>query len=111
MLLMKVAIKKVPHSNPKEKLSNYNEIRYLRMCDSPNIVKIGLCYEFKDECWMAMEYMEGIYSLYCDHSDDIDFSLGGTLTEARRGHEFAEPEIAYVAREVLIHYNNFTSLY
>jgi serine/threonine protein kinase len=56
------------------------------MCNHPNIVKLKSAYEFKDECWMVFEYLEG-----------------GTLTEARLGHEFQENEIAYVAREVILH--------
>jgi len=81
----KVAIKRMKHVTLKEKLDNYNEVKYLRMCTPhPNIVSLIQCYEYKEECWMVMEFLEG-----------------GTLTEARRGHEFAENEIAFVARELL----------
>ena len=31
----------------------------------------------------------------------MEYLEGGTLTEARKGHEFAENEIAFVARELL----------
>lgn len=85
----KVAVKKTAHTSLQEKTDNFNEVRYLRMCNSPNIVKLLNAYEFKDECWMVFEYLEG-----------------GTLTESRRGHEFQENEIAYVAREVRS-FNNF----
>ncbi len=30
----------------------------------------------------------------------MEFMEGGTLSDARRGHEFEENEIAYVAKEV-----------
>jgi hypothetical protein len=30
----------------------------------------------------------------------MEFMEGGTLTEAVKGHEFKEPQIAYVAKEV-----------
>lgn len=78
-----MAVKKTAHTSLQEKTDNFNEVRYLRMCNSSNIVKLLNAYEFKDECWMVFEYLEG-----------------GTLSEARRGHEFLENEIAYVAREV-----------
>jgi p21-activated kinase 1 len=42
------------------------------------------CYEWKDECWVVMEFLEG-----------------GTLTEARKSHNFEEKEIAYIAKELL----------
>jgi serine/threonine protein kinase len=80
----RVAIKRVTHSTPKEIQDNFNEVKYALKCgDHPNIVRMKQCYEWKDECWMIMEFLEG-----------------GTLTEAKRGHEFEENEIAYVAREV-----------
>lgn len=34
----------------------------------------------------------------------MEFLEGGTLTEARKGHEFEENEIAFVAREVRLFY-------
>jgi len=81
----KVAVKRMSHSTPKEKLDNYKEVKFLKMCNgNDNIVNFIDCYEYKDECWMVLEFLEG-----------------GTLTEARRGHDFAENEIAYVARELL----------
>jgi len=79
-----VAIKKMKASNSKERHANFNEVKFLKKCDHANIVKFLSCYEYKDECWLVMEYLEG-----------------GTLTDARRGHEFEENEIAYVAKELL----------
>ncbi|PRP87636.1 hypothetical protein PROFUN_04663 [Planoprotostelium fungivorum] len=81
----RTAIKRMQHSSRKEKLDNLNEYRHTNMCSGhPNIVKMTAAYEYKDECWLVMEFMEG-----------------GTLTEARRGHDFDESEIAYVAKELL----------
>jgi len=80
----KVAVKRVKHDNQRSKLDNLNECRFLKMCDHPNIVSFRSAYEYKDECWIIMEFLEG-----------------GTLTEAKRGHDFAEKEIAFVARELL----------
>jgi len=80
----KVAIKRMGHATAKEKMDNYSEARYTKMCDHANIVKILEAYEWKEEFWLVLEFLEG-----------------GTLTEARRGHDFEEKEIAYVARELL----------
>jgi hypothetical protein len=32
----------------------------------------------------------------------MEYLEGGTLTDARRGHDFEENEIAYVAKEVFL---------
>jgi hypothetical protein len=47
--------------------------------------------------------MLGIISNPLDHNQFqmvMEYLEGGTLTEAHKGHEFAENEIAFVAREV-----------
>eukprot|EP01117_Protostelium_nocturnum_P001355 TRINITY_DN1166_c0_g1_i1.p1 TRINITY_DN1166_c0_g1~~TRINITY_DN1166_c0_g1_i1.p1 ORF type:complete len:665 (-),score=269.02 TRINITY_DN1166_c0_g1_i1:92-2086(-) len=81
----KVAVKKMTHATRKERLDNFNEYRYTQRCSGhSNIVKMVSAYDWKEECWLIMEFLEG-----------------GTLTEARRGHEFEENEIAFVARELL----------
>jgi len=80
----KIAIKRMKHLSSKEKMANFAEVRYMAMCNHPNIVKYEGCYIYKDECWMVMEFLEG-----------------GTLSDARRAHEFQESEIAYVAKELL----------
>eukprot|EP01117_Protostelium_nocturnum_P013933 TRINITY_DN5251_c0_g1_i1.p1 TRINITY_DN5251_c0_g1~~TRINITY_DN5251_c0_g1_i1.p1 ORF type:complete len:411 (-),score=103.38 TRINITY_DN5251_c0_g1_i1:328-1560(-) len=87
-----VAIKKTPHSNEKQKISNYLEIGCLMTLQHPNIVKYLSSYAFKDELWMITEFM-----------------AGGTLSDARKIRPFNEQQIAYVAREILkalefIHY-------
>jgi len=79
----KVAIK-VPHKTVKEKQSNIQEAKYLKRSAHPNVVTLMACYEYKEEFWMVMEYLEG-----------------GTLTDARDLHQFNEREIAFVARELL----------
>lgn len=79
-----VAIKRMPHKNAKDKIANINEVKYMAQCNHPNIVKFISCYEWKDEFWLVMEFLEG-----------------GTLSDARAGHEFLENEISYVAKELL----------
>lgn len=82
----RVAIKKLPNSNSKEKNANLCEIGFLLNCDHPNIVKMYKAYELidKDEIWIVSEFLEG-----------------GTLSEAAKIHQFSEKHIAYVAREML----------
>jgi len=80
----KVAVKKTKNETNRQKYDNLSEINYMKLCNHPNIVKFKKAYEYKDECWIIMEFLEG-----------------GTLTEARKGHEFEENEIAYVAKELL----------
>lgn len=81
----KYAIKKMKHTTPYQKIDNINEVKYMKMCmGHHNIVNFKSAYEVKDECWIVMEFLEG-----------------GTLTETKRGHEFGEEEIAFVAKELL----------
>jgi len=79
-----VAIKKVPHTNPKQMRKNFQEIRFLKYCHHPNIVEYIRSYLVKDEVWLVLEYMQG-----------------GTLSQAVKAHDFEEPEIAYIAKNVL----------
>lgn len=53
-------------------------------CDHPNIVHYFRTYIVAKEVWVIMEFMQG-----------------GTLGEASKGYEFKDPQIAYVAREML----------
>jgi len=80
----KVAIKRLPHVTPKEKKHNLNEMNFLTFCKHPNIVEYYSSVLLKNELLILMEYMEG-----------------GTLTEATAGHSFNEPQIAFVAKELL----------
>jgi len=82
----RVAIKKLPHSNDKDKKNNYCEIAFLSTCNHPNIVKFNKAWDFQDkgEAWIVTEFLEG-----------------GTLSEAVKVHQFTERHIAYVAREIL----------
>jgi len=80
----KCAIKVMQHSGEKERRFNIGEYGFLRFCDHPNIVKYFACYETHNELWGIMEYLEG-----------------GTLEQAVKAYNFAENQIAYVAREVL----------
>lgn len=72
------------HRSKKDISQNYSEIKYMKHLSHPNIVKYISSYEYKEELWLLMEYLDG-----------------GTLSDARAGHEFKENEIAYVAKEVL----------
>jgi len=81
---MNVAIKRLPHVTDKQKFANAREVGFLNLCAHPNIVKHLRTYVFSDQIWIVMEFM-----------------LGGTLRQAVKAHTFKEPQIAYVAREVL----------
>lgn len=71
------------HRSKKDISQNFSEVKYMRAVNHPNIVKYICSYEYKEELWLVMEYLDG-----------------GTLSDARAGHEFKENEIAYVAKEV-----------
>lgn len=79
-----VAVKKMPHQTEKEIKANLTEIGYLRQCDHPNIVKYLSAYRVNNEIWLIMEFLEG-----------------GTLSDAVKGFKFKEPQIAFVAQEML----------
>mmetsp|Transcript_12630 Transcript_12630/g.14054 ORF Transcript_12630/g.14054 Transcript_12630/m.14054 type:complete len:472 (-) Transcript_12630:290-1705(-) len=78
-----VAVKKVPHNANKLKRKNFQEIRFLKYCKHPNIVKYYRSFKVKEEIWIITEFMQG-----------------GTLAQAVKVHEFSESELCYVAREV-----------
>jgi len=80
----KVAVNRLQHVEPKEKKHNINEMSFLAFCKHPNIVTYYTSLLVKNELMIVMEHMEG-----------------GTLTEATKGHNFTELQIAYVARELL----------
>jgi len=81
----KIAVKKMPHVTPKQQRKNFQEMRFLRYCNNhPNVVKYLRSYLVADEVWLLTEYMQG-----------------GTLTQAVAVHQFTEPEIAFIAKQVL----------
>jgi len=80
-----IAIKRMPHETTKQKRKNFQEIRFLKYCNSnPNIIKYIRSSLFKDELWLVTEYLDG-----------------GTLTQAVTHHKFQEPEISYISKEIL----------
>lgn len=86
----RVAVKKLPHDNPRTQENNWSEIAFLSMCKHPNICAFLKAYLVKekdtpDEIWIIMEFLEG-----------------GTLSEAARAHRFSDQHIGYVAHEVLM---------
>eukprot|EP01087_Luapelamoeba_hula_P007663 TRINITY_DN1870_c2_g1_i5.p1 TRINITY_DN1870_c2_g1~~TRINITY_DN1870_c2_g1_i5.p1 ORF type:complete len:726 (+),score=157.07 TRINITY_DN1870_c2_g1_i5:1333-3510(+) len=80
----RVAIKKMPHVEERDKQRNLKEVNFLRVMEHSNLVKYDCAFLMKDEIWVVMEFMEG-----------------GTLTEAIKGYGFEEKHIAYAAREML----------
>eukprot|EP01125_Pyxidicula_operculata_P008029 TRINITY_DN2712_c0_g1_i1.p1 TRINITY_DN2712_c0_g1~~TRINITY_DN2712_c0_g1_i1.p1 ORF type:complete len:306 (+),score=42.28 TRINITY_DN2712_c0_g1_i1:358-1275(+) len=80
----KIALKKIPHETTRQKRKNFQEIRFLKYCDHPNILKLDHASLMTDEMWLATEFLEG-----------------GTLTKAVQVRHFTEPEIAYVAYHML----------
>lgn len=81
-----VAVKRMPHVTVKQKRKNFQEIRFLVFCaPSRNVVQYFRSYLVKEEIWLVTEFMQG-----------------GTLTQAVSHHRFLEPEIAYIAKQVLI---------
>eukprot|EP01104_Vermistella_antarctica_P000545 TRINITY_DN1069_c0_g1_i2.p1 TRINITY_DN1069_c0_g1~~TRINITY_DN1069_c0_g1_i2.p1 ORF type:complete len:533 (-),score=95.64 TRINITY_DN1069_c0_g1_i2:382-1884(-) len=80
----RVAIKTQPHVKQGEKKRNMKEIRYMQAFDHPNIVRFKSSYDLGSDVWIVMEFMEG-----------------GTLEEAIAVRRFKEPEISFVARQIL----------
>jgi len=69
------------------RLELWKEMRFLRYCNNhPNVVKYLRSYLVADEVWLLTEYMQG-----------------GTLTQAVAVHQFTEPEIAFIAKQVSKH--------
>eukprot|EP01101_Sappina_pedata_P010012 TRINITY_DN6200_c0_g1_i1.p1 TRINITY_DN6200_c0_g1~~TRINITY_DN6200_c0_g1_i1.p1 ORF type:complete len:571 (-),score=203.94 TRINITY_DN6200_c0_g1_i1:5-1657(-) len=79
-----VAIKKISHREPKEKQRNYSEVVLLLDFNHPNIVRYIESFEWSDELWIVMEFLEG-----------------GTLKEAFDTKKLSESDISYISRQVL----------
>jgi len=79
-----VAMKKLQHRTPKEKQRNLAEVALLLSLNHPNIVRYVEAFEYTDELWIVMEYLEG-----------------GTLKEAAELRKFSENDISYIARQIL----------
>ncbi|PRP84315.1 hypothetical protein PROFUN_07616 [Planoprotostelium fungivorum] len=79
-----VAIKKMKHTNAKEKTANYLELGFLIECQHPNIVKYMSSFLFNDELWIVTEFMSG-----------------GTLRDAIKVKKLDESHIAFISREIL----------
>jgi len=89
----RIAIKKLPHKDKFDRLSNFSEIYYSSHLKHPNIVEFKTAWLIpggvytKDplipEIWMAMEYLQG-----------------GTLNEASKIIRLSDKHVAFVAREV-----------
>eukprot|EP00013_Stygamoeba_regulata_P019391 CAMPEP_0177648418 /NCGR_PEP_ID=MMETSP0447-20121125/10815_1 /TAXON_ID=0 /ORGANISM="Stygamoeba regulata, Strain BSH-02190019" /LENGTH=420 /DNA_ID=CAMNT_0019151053 /DNA_START=218 /DNA_END=1480 /DNA_ORIENTATION=+ len=80
----KVAVKILPHLSQKERRTNYDEIYFVYSCHHPNILRYFSAYTKSYSMWMVTEFMDG-----------------GTLCDAVENCRFEEPEIAFVARELL----------
>lgn len=80
----RVAVKKMKHVNPRDQFRNLSEVHFLKRVDHPNIVRFISAYTTLDELWIVTEFMEG-----------------GTLSQAIKGFEFQEKQIAFVAKEML----------
>lgn len=53
MNIQQVAVKKMPHSSKKEKLSNFRELEFLVKCQHENIVQYSRSYLQNDEIWVC----------------------------------------------------------
>eukprot|EP01103_Thecamoeba_quadrilineata_P008901 TRINITY_DN1860_c0_g1_i1.p1 TRINITY_DN1860_c0_g1~~TRINITY_DN1860_c0_g1_i1.p1 ORF type:complete len:298 (-),score=46.13 TRINITY_DN1860_c0_g1_i1:566-1459(-) len=80
----KWAIKEIPFMKEKDKKHSIYEIAMLNFCSHPNIVKFHCAFAFHKKAWVVMEFLEG-----------------GSLSEAVKKHNFTEPEISYIALEIL----------
>eukprot|EP01099_Mayorella_cantabrigiensis_P003925 TRINITY_DN2945_c0_g1_i2.p1 TRINITY_DN2945_c0_g1~~TRINITY_DN2945_c0_g1_i2.p1 ORF type:complete len:447 (-),score=87.48 TRINITY_DN2945_c0_g1_i2:221-1474(-) len=79
-----VAIKISVHTE-KEQRYNIREIGCLTTFKHPNVVMMKEAFLVKNECWIVMEFMQG-----------------GTLTQAAELFSLTEPQISYVAKQILI---------
>lgn len=83
----RVAVKRVPHKNARDKKHNFEEVAFLYSCRHPNIVKYFCTYEGKDDSdlWIVMELLEG-----------------GTLDQAlHNASSFSERHIAFTSRDIV----------
>ena len=66
----------------------------------PKICQLHRIMRLHDEVWLVMEYMEGFFWLLPMNSANTGGDLRLVATWPRE--RFSEPEIAYVAREMLL---------
>lgn len=97
-------MKRLPHTDPKEVKHNLNEMSFLSFCKHPNIVRYYTSCMLKDELLVLLTMLllfvissdlKSLDQIVMEHME------GGTLTEATKGHNFTELQIAFVARELL----------
>jgi serine/threonine protein kinase len=81
---LSVAIKRTPHNTDKNKRKNFQEIRFLKYCDHPNIVKFIRGNIYSNEMWIVMEYLDG-----------------GNLSQVVNVHRLSEPEIVFISKQIL----------
>mmetsp|Transcript_12109 Transcript_12109/g.29673 ORF Transcript_12109/g.29673 Transcript_12109/m.29673 type:complete len:375 (-) Transcript_12109:115-1239(-) len=82
---VKVAVKRMPHTNSKEVRENSWEIGLLKACQHPNVCELYGSYAWQGEMWMVLEYLEG------GSIADAVAAIGG----------FKEKHVAYAASEAL----------
>jgi serine/threonine protein kinase len=78
-----VAVKRTPHVTDKNKRKNFQEIRFLKYCNHPNILRFIRCSLYSDEMWIVTEYLNG-----------------GALSQIVGIHKFTEPEILYICKNI-----------
>lgn len=79
-----MALKKMQRGNDELRAAkNFREVAVMAACNHPNIVRYYDCYQYEDELWIIMEYLDG-----------------GSLRDIQEIHQFEENQIAYIAREV-----------
>eukprot|EP01129_Flabellula_baltica_P010896 TRINITY_DN4670_c0_g1_i1.p1 TRINITY_DN4670_c0_g1~~TRINITY_DN4670_c0_g1_i1.p1 ORF type:complete len:273 (+),score=58.15 TRINITY_DN4670_c0_g1_i1:76-894(+) len=81
----KVAIKIMRHDTRKYKRKNFQEIRILKYCEGEdNLLQIKRASVVDGRLWLVTELLDG-----------------GSLKELQLAYEFAEREIAYIAKGIL----------
>ena len=56
----KVAVKRIPHVTTKQKRKNFQEIRFLKFCEShQNIIRYHRAFVVKEELWLVTEFVQG----------------------------------------------------
>ena len=109
----RVAVKRVPHDNPRVIENNWTEIAFLAFSKHPNIVDFKRAFLVKEdkkapeEIWIVMEYLEvrclPPLSACCAAFLISSFlSQGGTVSEAAAANALSEDHIAFVAHEILM---------
>lgn len=81
-----VAIKKSENKDEKARATNLRELYYLMTLEHPSVVKCFDCFDIPEQgqMWAVLEFMDG-----------------GTLTQARKSHQWTPPEVAYISGEML----------